>query len=79
MNKFTSLLYATPSFKSGMARSLDIGATFDAYNSYMTPAETDRAAIASDWYAVGADLLHSMNQCAAKVGYKRKHAERRRP
>lgn len=79
MDKYTSLLYAVPSFRSGLARTLDIGATFDAYNSYATSAEADRAAIASDWYSVWADLSRSLNRCAARIGYEKKDVERRRP
>lgn len=67
MDRYTTLLYTIPSFQSGMARTLDVGATFDSYNTLSTPEKADRVALASDWYAVGADLLHSINRFKAKL------------
>jgi hypothetical protein len=76
MSKFASLLYATPSFLSGMARTLDIGCTFDSYNTSGSAEEADRIAIASDWYAVGSDLRHVTNRYASQVGHKATNARR---
>jgi hypothetical protein len=64
MSEYTTLLYAKPSFHEGLARVLDIGATFDAYNDSPSPGEADYVATVSDWYAVGADLLHAINRFA---------------
>lgn len=61
-NDYTGLLYARPSFIEGLARTLDIGGTFDEYNYAADYDEADAAALASDWYAVGADLYRAINR-----------------
>jgi hypothetical protein len=76
MRDYTGLLFAQPSFAEGLARTLDIGGTFDAYNESQTSEEADRLAIASDWYAVGADLLSAINRYASKVGYEVRNVSR---
>jgi hypothetical protein len=58
--KYTSLLYSVPSFWSGVARVVDFGAVLDQYNTSESREESDLRAVASDWYAVGSDLHHSM-------------------
>ena len=58
-------LFAVPSFLTGFARVLDIGATFTEYNTDDDPQETDRKAMMSDWHAVGddlADAIHSFRR-----------------
>ena len=65
INDYTGLLYSEPSFLEGLGRVLDIGGTFDEYNESLTPDEADQLAIASDWYAVGADLYRSIRRFAA--------------
>ncbi len=57
---YTGLLYAQPTMLQGMARTLDIGGTFDSYNTSANAAEADWMAIASDWYAVSADYLRAL-------------------
>jgi hypothetical protein len=79
MGKFTSLLYAEPSFKSGMARTLDIGAVYDDYNYASSPEEADSLAIASDWYAVGADLLKAIRGYAKSRAVEIKSGRQPRP
>lgn len=64
---YTGLLYANPSAWSGAARVLDIGATFDDYNDAPTEHEADLLAIASDWYAVGADLHRVIRRYRPRV------------
>lgn len=50
----TDRLFVMPSFWQGMARALDIGATFDSYNVSRTETEADVKAVSSDWgVAVG--------------------------
>lgn len=66
-NDYTGLLYAQPSFASGVARTLDIGGTFDDYNYSQSPEEADLVALGSDWYAIGADLLRVLTRYAAKA------------
>ena len=55
-------LFANPSFITGMAKILDIGATFDVYNENITPKEADYRAILSDWYAVGDELRYALEE-----------------
>ncbi len=52
-------LFATPSFVSGMARALDLGSTFNEYNSDNTPEEADYWSFWSDWHSVGDDLSYA--------------------
>ena len=61
---YAGLLFSQPTFLSGAARSLDLGGVFNSYNYSPSPDEADRMAIASDWYAVGADLLVSLRRFA---------------
>ncbi|MEI8230641.1 MAG: hypothetical protein WCG83_05930 [Candidatus Peregrinibacteria bacterium] len=57
----TSYLYATPTFLSGMAMTLDLGATMSQYNISRTPEEADAKAMKSDWQATGNDIRFAMN------------------
>lgn len=52
----TSDLFASPSFASGAARVLDLGGTFDAYNTSPTGEDADFRALYGDWVAVGGDM-----------------------
>lgn len=45
-------LFANPSFLSGIARTIDLGGHFDAYNFSRTPEEADIEEIADDWRRV---------------------------
>ena len=54
-------LFANPSFFSGFARALDLGATFNEYNCDSTPGEADYWALWSDWYSVGDDLSYAFH------------------
>ena len=56
MNPLTCFLYARPDALDGVARTLDLGGTFDEYNTSLTPEQADALAIASDWQVVGDDL-----------------------
>ncbi len=64
---YTGLLYSQPSMLEGFARVLDIGGTFDVYNDSLSPAEADRLALLSDWYAVAADLHRATQAYASQV------------
>ena len=46
-------LYEMPSFRSGVARILDIGATYTRYNTSPSPAEADLRALTDDLAVVG--------------------------
>lgn len=62
MNEQFGLLYATPSFLEGLARSIDIGDTLTEYNTSESGAEADARALGSDWKAVGDDLRAAIAQ-----------------
>ncbi len=64
---YTELLYAKPSLWEGFARVLDIGGNFSDYNYSSSDDEADEVALASDWYAVGADLHRAINRYKARV------------
>jgi hypothetical protein len=66
-NDYSSLLYSQPSTLEGFARVLDSGGMFDSYNESSSTAEADRLAMASDWYAVSADLLRAIKAYQAKL------------
>lgn len=55
-------LFATPSFLSGVARTLDLGAQFDSYNESLTQQAADANAIRCDWRIVGENLFDAMRQ-----------------
>lgn len=76
-NDYTGLLYAQPSFASGIARTLDVGGTFDDYNYSRSWVEADQIAQASDWYATGADLFHVVTRFAAKMAGRIPHGRRK--
>ena len=54
--------FVMPSFVSGWARVLDIGATYDngSYLLSSTPAEADARSFRVDWIAVRRDLMAAM-------------------
>ena len=64
---YTELLYAEPSIWEGFARILDIAGDFDDYNYSESDLEADMIALASDWYAVGADLHRAINRFKDQV------------
>lgn len=60
MSEQFGLLYATPSFLEGVARSMDIGDTLTEYNGSESGTEADARALRSDWQAVGDDLRQAI-------------------
>ncbi len=52
-------LFANPSFVTGFARALDVGATFNEYNNDRNAEEADYWALWSDWHSVGDDLSYA--------------------
>ncbi len=54
----TDFLFAQPSFLTGMARTLDIGATLSqhSYNESPTGEDADNLALAQDFLTVGEDI-----------------------
>jgi len=65
----SGFLFATPSFLTGLARTLDIGATLSAhsYNMSETPREADVKALASDWSVVGLDIAKAIEQSGVAI------------
>jgi len=58
---FTYTTFTKPSFISGMASSIDLGATLNEYNYNALPSEiADRLAVMSDWAAVGSDMFYAL-------------------
>ncbi len=55
-------LFAEPSLIGGMARVVDLGATLQDYNYSRNTAEADTKALINDWFAIGDDIRHSLNQ-----------------
>ncbi len=55
-------LFAQPRFLYGIARLLDLGATFDEYNESSTEQEADARAIYSDWLSTGKDIKRALDQ-----------------
>ncbi len=65
---FTYTSFAKPSFISGMASFIDLGATLTEYDYDALPPEIiDRLAIMSDWAAVGLDMFYALKN------YEKKH------
>lgn len=56
----TTFLFAKPSFLEGLARTIDLGATIDEYNSSLTQEQADLIAIRNDWETIGEDILFSL-------------------
>lgn len=61
-SRFTSFLYASPSFFSGVARLFDFWGLFDSYNNSRNGRSADAKALYSDWRAVGLDVRKAMRE-----------------
>ena len=57
----STFLFSEPNLLSGMARVLDLAATFNSYNISFSSEEDDYWAAYSDWEMVGRDLRFSIN------------------
>ena len=68
MSKYSSLLYAQPSFLEGIGRLVDFAGLLDAYNYSSSPYEADRAAIIADWRAIGDDQRSAILEYARRNG-----------
>lgn len=55
-SKYSSILFASPSFAEGAARILDFGDTLTEYNRSPSSEEADANALRADWSAVIDDL-----------------------
>jgi hypothetical protein len=56
MSNLSTFLFVNPSFTEGLARTLDIGCTFDEYNHSQTGQQADFIALRADWRAIGQDI-----------------------
>lgn len=53
-----------PSMLSGVARTLDLGSTFDGYNISESGELADARALFADWREVGEDLVDAYEKFA---------------
>ncbi len=67
MNQMTTFLFAIPRLLFGFARTLDLGATFDEYNTSKTPSEADWKAISNDWQTVGEDMRYAIAKAQNEI------------
>ncbi len=63
----SNYLFATPSFLSGAARTLDIGGVFDFYNVSPTGEIANRRGLWADWLAVGKYLKTSIEEFKSEI------------
>lgn len=63
----SDFLFARPSFVSGVARLMDFGATFDAYNYSRNEEEADACALVSDWFSVGDDVAAAVDEAEREL------------
>ena len=62
----SDFLFAVPKALYGIARVVDLGGFFDAYNSSATPQLADRRASAADWQAVLRELASAASVVASE-------------
>jgi len=62
----TDFLYAKPSTLSGVARTLDLGAQFDDYNSSLNGEQADAIATGLDWHLAGRELWEAFDRMTAE-------------
>lgn len=65
-----SYRFGYPSFLRGMARLTDVGGNINEYDIALDSRRADYEALASDWQAVGGDILFAINQYKKEHGYK---------
>jgi isocitrate dehydrogenase kinase/phosphatase len=56
MQSFSTILFARPSFLSGIARLFDFGGGLNEYNDMPTPDAADALALQADWETIGQDM-----------------------
>ncbi|HEX9990764.1 MAG TPA: hypothetical protein VGE45_20090 [Chloroflexia bacterium] len=64
MSDYSAILFAHPSFLSGLARALDIGGTLTEYNKSVSVHQADMLALRADWMAVGEDIRAALREIA---------------
>ena len=61
-------LFAAPTFFSGMARTLDLGAVLDEYDGILTSEQADLLALSADWLTVGEDMWSALAEYESQIG-----------
>ncbi len=64
-------LFATPTFFSGMARTLDLGAVLDDYDGILISEQVDRLALCADWLAVSEDMWSALAEYESQIAEER--------
>jgi hypothetical protein len=67
----TEFLFAKPSALSGAARTLDLWALFDSYNSSIDGKQADAIAMYLDWNVAGSDLWDAYEQMTEEIGLEK--------
>ncbi|MGH2562703.1 MAG: hypothetical protein ACRDJH_26895 [Thermomicrobiales bacterium] len=68
MGRYSSFLYADPSFTEGMARIFDFGDTLTEYNRSMSEGQADAIAMEADWNAVIDDFATAFAKVGEQIG-----------
>ena len=76
---YATLGYDRPTVWSGLGSVLDVGGTFGRGDKIRGVREVDRRAMASDWYAIGADLFRSTKAFASRRSVKAGHGKSKQP
>lgn len=63
----SDFLFARPSFLAGTARTLDLGAQFDSYNTSLSAEQADQLALFADWLAVCQDFWSAIHEYECEV------------
>ncbi len=61
ISTWSTFLFARASVVEGVARSLDIGGTLQAYNGSQSGQEADELALKADFHAIGDDLRRAIS------------------
>lgn len=64
-------MFATPTFFSGMARTLDLGAVLDDYDGILISEQVDRLALCADWLAVSEDMWSALAEYESQIAEER--------
>jgi len=67
----SDFLFAQPSFRSGIARTLDLWGLYDEFNVSPTPEIADARAVRSDWVATGAEIYRALRIVRQEARNKR--------
>jgi hypothetical protein len=70
-NRYSSILFGSPSFTEGAARLLDFGDTLTEYNRSPSSELADANALAADWNAVIDDLARAFKKVGEEIGVAR--------